>query len=435
MSQMPSETVTRCELDPSLKQKWEDTLSLFMWSAPGFRHLLYKLLNNNDGGNVAVFTKDVPVAATDNLNVMINPDTFFNLNLKERVFVLAHEVIHCVYNDPETLNRAMRAEELRYHDGTKLPFDNDTFQIAMDLRINDALINSKIGDMPTGKFKGVHDTSIAKANDGVYDIYRKIYDPQKGGGKGKGQGQGQGQSGFDVVLPPGSSTGQSPQQVPPRNAQQWATEMAVAQSLESMKARGNVSADLQRMFDMYLKPQVPWTDHIQGFFARKLGSGSYSWRKPDRRLIVRDIYTPGRSGFGVNWIAVWGDTSGSISLKELNAYFAELGGLIEDLRPRRVTVFWCDSEIKQVDDLEDFTDLEGVRARGVKGGGGTDCRPVFKAIDKMSYDAPDAFVGLTDGMATFPKDEPRYPCVWACTANHAIPFGEVVRIKGEAQSD
>lgn len=419
--------MNQIELTPHQSAMWRDTLMLMEWTCPGYRHLIYKLLSNNDGAYVAFMTRDVPVAATDGKNIMINPDTFLTLGLKERVFVLAHEVTHCAYSDPELLQRIVKSNEIRYPDGVVLPFDNATLQKAADYRINAMLINSRIGTMPTGKFEGFYDPKISNGQDSVLDVYRNIYDPGKGGGQSNQPGNSPG--GFDQILQPGTSTGQDPDSAAAqKNPQQWAKEMAVAQQIEKMHTQGRVSADLQRMFDMYLKPQVPWTDHIEGFFARRLGSGGYAWRKPDRRLIVRDIYAPGRSGHGVGWLCVWGDTSGSITQEELNTYFAELASLIEDTQPQRVTIFWCDSQIKHTDDVTDVSELEDVRARGVGGGGGTSCVPVFEAINQMSYEPPDAFIGLTDGYAEFPDTHPTYPAVWACTTDAKIPFGEVVRI-------
>lgn len=426
------------ELSPQDTSRWEDTKSLFQWTCPGFRHLFYTLLSNNNGKHIALFTDDpqVPIAATDGKNIMINPATFFKFPLKQRVFVLAHEIMHCVYLDAATGKRARRAGELRYPDGATLAFNEDLWQRSMDYRINDALVNSHIGEMPErdGKKLGCYDPKIGTSKDSVYDIYRKLWEDGEGQGNAPGQGPIGMQPGFDTVLGPGESTGDHQDSAAAQqDPQAWATGMAVAQQLESMKSQGKISADLQRMFDAWLKPQVPWTEHIRGFFNRRLGSGGYDWRRPDRRLIIQDIYAPSRSGHGVNWVAVWGDTSGSISKAELNKYFAELAGLIEDLRPRKVTVFWCDSRIKFTDEITDPSDLVGIHARGVGGGGGTSCVPVFDAIEEMGYEPPDAFVGLTDGLAHFPMEAPQYPCVWACTTDTAIPFGEVVRIKpGEA---
>src|SRR6185369_16850225 len=82
-------TVTPAELEaeslkltPQQVSAWQDTMSLMAWTAPGFRHLFYKLLSNNKGTYGAVPTRHVPVAATDARNIMINPDTFFAYSLK-----------------------------------------------------------------------------------------------------------------------------------------------------------------------------------------------------------------------------------------------------------------------------------------------------------------------------------------------------------------
>lgn len=420
--------ITRVELDATQKAKWGDTLTYVTWACPGFIHIFRKLCCTAGDTTVAIFTRDVPVAATDGANIMLNPDTFFKLSLKERLFCIVHEIVHNVYDDINTRKRLIKSGELRYADGTVLPYDESTFQRSMDFRINDMLIESRIGDMPKdivvdGKeYKLCHDKKIGVAADSVFDIYRKHYDPDNSGG-----------GGFDQVLSPGASAppgGSAPQ----RDPTQWQQVMQQAQKMEADHHRGTVSADLQRMFDLFAKPQVPWTEHIRGFFARRLGSGGTDWRRGDRRFIVRDIFVPARSGFGVNHICVWGDTSGSIGVNELNTYFAELAGLVEELNPRKITVYWCDSLIKNVDEVTDSSDLATIKARGVGGGGGTSSIPVFEAIaNSNEHEPPDAFVGLTDGEAAFPDMAPSYPCVWAVTTNAEIPFGEVVRIKADVK--
>lgn len=427
----------RVELTPEQRAHWRQTEALFGFSCPGFIHLFRKLLVNQErdpSDPIALFTDRVPMAATDGSNIMLNPGPFFKLAPAKRTFVLAHEVVHCVFNDPAMVRMHSQRGEIHYPDGLTLPYINDLYQWAMDYRINDMLVKTKVGELLTAAdgYAVLRDEKIGTMDDSAVDIYRKLFKKHVKQGKAEAGGNG-GQQGFDQVMSPGTSQGKHPEDgTLKRDEGQWKQELITAQTLERAKRLGNISGSLQRFFDGFLKPQVPWTDHIEGFFARRLGSGGYNWRRADRRLIVRDIYAPGRSGFGVNWVCVWGDTSGSIGQAELNTYFSELASLIEQLRPRRVTVFWADSEIKYTDDIYDAEDLEGVRARGVGGGGGTSCVPVFKAIEQMStYDVPDAFVGLTDGYAAFPSYSPSYPCVWAVTSDTAIPFGEVVRIKVE----
>lgn len=422
------EAILPCAMTPQQKQAWGDTMSLMAWTAPGFRHLFYKLLANNDGEYAAVPTKSIPVAATDAKNILINPDRFFEMQLKERVFVIAHEVVHNVYGDVELLHRCFKAGKVPMHDGTELPFREDLMQKAMDYRINALLVDSRIGSMPKNRDingetqAGLYDTKIAGANDSVYDVYRKLYEDDPDGDK-----QGKGPKGFDVVLSPGKSTGQNPNSHQ-RNQQQWAVQVGIAQTLEAMNAKGKLPAGLQRMFQDILEPEIPWTDHIQAILARRVGSGSYNWRRPDRRGLMNDICLPSRSGHGAGWIVVWGDTSGSIGEKQLNSYMAELSGIIEDVRPKRLTVIWCDAAIHRIDEMEEPSDLANCKSQGVGGGGGTSCMPVFEWIAE-GQEVPDMFIGLTDGYVDFPPVQPVFPVIWATVAPTKYPWGDVVEIK------
>lgn len=410
------------KLDAKQKNKWGDTMSLMSWTAPGFRHLFMKLLTNNDGGHYAVFTDQVPTAATDGKNILANPDFMFKLGLQERVFVLCHEVIHNMYGDVDLLHRCMTTRTVPMHDGTTMPFNEKVMQHSMDFRINALLADSRIGKLPEG---GLLDPEMAGPNDSVLDVYKKRYEQEEQNGTLNDPGTG----GFDLVMSPGTSTGQTPQQAQ-QNPQQWAVEAAVAKTLEQMKAQGNMAGALQRLFKEILEPEIPWQDHIRTVIARKSGSNTYNWRKPDRRFIVRDLYMPGRSGFGAGWVCCWGDTSGSISVNDLERYIGELSGIIEDVKPRRLTVLWCDTTVHGVSELEDAGDLVGLQREGVpgKGGGGTSVIPVLDWIQENGYEAPDMFIGFTDLYVTLPDVAPTYPCIWACTTDQGAAFGEIVRI-------
>lgn len=405
------------QLTPEQLKKWRDTMSAMAWTCPGFRHLFYKLLVNNSGTYGAMPTRSVPIAATDGRNILINPDTFFNYTLPERVFIMGHEVIHNVYNDVEFLKNCTSSGQVPQSDGTVIPFRNSTMQKAMDFRINALLKESRIGHLPANVF---YDTSIATGSDSVVDVYKRVWDDEEDNNGAKTGGKA-----IDYVLGPGSSSPASP-----RSNGQWGVEMAAAKVLENMKRKGNMPGGLMRMFEDFLNPVVPWTEHIRGIFNRKVGSGSYDWKKPDRRFIVRDIHMPSKSGNGAGWVVCWGDTSGSIGQDEMQRYLAELSGIIEDCRPQRITVIWCDAEIKQIDEIEDAGDLERIRHSGAPGGGGTSVHPVFDWISE-SLDTPEIFIGFTDGYVAFPDTPPPYPCIWAMTTQVDAPFGENVRINPE----
>lgn len=411
------DALKRIELTPEQERKWEDTSSMMAWTAPGFRHIWYKLLNNSGGKYTAIPTAGVPIAATDARNIMINPDTFFQWGISERTFIMAHEIVHNVFGDVEFLHRCIRAGTVPMMDGTTKPFHNPTMQKAMDLRINALLVKSRIGRMPMKDGKPVgHLDPDMDGTESVLDVYKKVYEDEfPDGDHGDDQGSGN-PGGFDELLKP------DPTQ--PRNQQQWQVEISAAQTLENMKAQGRMAAGLARMFKQLLEPEVDWKEHIRTLINRMQGTGGYNWQEPDEWWTPHDFFSPKSSGHGAGWIVVWGDTSGSMGDKEIAAYIAELGGILEDVNPARLTVLWCDAEISHIDELDEASDLASLEP---KGGGGTSVQPIFDWIND-NHEKPDLFIGFTDGYVGFPEN-PSWPVIWASTTKDVeYPYGEVVRL-------
>lgn len=417
--------ITACEITNQQARLWTETRAAFLWNCPAFSHVLYTMMNPTGSEYLATFSKDVPVAATDGTSVIINPDTFFKLPLAERVFILAHEVMHGIWDHCGLGKRLRKAGEVRYPDGTKLPYQHTTMNKATDYIINDALIEARVGSFPT---MGLHDPSIANGNDGALDAYRKVFDDEekKGKGGGEGDGEGEGKGGFDQHLEPDDNNGNGNSQ---RNETEW--KQAVAAGLAAAKAQGKMPASLERMLGEVLEPEVDWTDKIDAFFARKVGTGGYDWRRPDRRLITRDdpVYAPGRSGHAAGTVIVAVDTSGSIAADPgiIDRFFAEVGGILEDVRPKRLMVIWCDAQVHRVDEVEDAQDLRALRMKPVPGWGGTSFVPVFEYIAKEDL-VPDALIYLTDGDGSFPDKAPSYPVLWGDISKSAdkYPWGDVV---------
>lgn len=406
------------KLTPQQEQKWEETRVAVQWHQPAFTHIWYQLLSDNGH---ALFTKDAsicPIAATDGKNLILNPDTFFTFPINQRVFIVVHEILHCIYNHPGQMYHFQKRGEVGYSDGKSIEYDGQLYNKAADYVINDLIQDSKIGELPKkdGANIVLWDKRIATGKDSVIDIYAKLHKKQPPNG-----------GGFDVLLPPGAGQGKDPNQASSeRNETQWATEIAAAAN--AARAQGKLPAALEHAFNEILNPKVDWRDKIQGLFARKVGSGSYNWRKPDRQLIVRDIYAPGRSGFGAGCVVVAVDTSGSIGETELDMFFAEMAGILEDVKPKRLVVMWCDAKVHRVDEAEEPGDLNVIRAKGAPGRGGTSFVPVFEEIKSMGLE-PDALVYLTDGLGTFPEHAPNYPTIWGNIHDGSqYPFGDVVDV-------
>jgi predicted metal-dependent peptidase len=434
-----------CALTPTQNKLWEETRVDLLWHCPAFTHILYNMLDTANQKTVALFTRDVPIAATDGSALMLNPDKFFEYNLKERTFIVAHEILHCILNHCVMMHGFRTRGKVAYPDGKEIPYIHELMNIAMDLVINDVLVQSK-DNQGKAIFQynkdWLHDPSKVTQADSSLDAYRKVYEEAKKNGKIKqlqlgkisgGQAAGQSGQGFDQHLNPGTSQGKDPHSASQeRNEGQWQT--AIAAAAAAAKAMGSLPAGLERLIKDILNPQVDWREHIKALFARKVGAGSFDWRKADRRLITRDIYAPARSGFGAGDIVVAVDTSGSIGEREVSMFFAEMGGILEDLKPQRLFVLWCDAKIHRVDETSETSDLYDLRAKGAPGGGGTSFVPVFDWMDESGL-RPDAVVYLTDGYGTFPPEAPAYPVIWGSITPEGgvnYPWGDVVLVPKQA---
>lgn len=430
-------------LNPLQQKKWDETLAGVTWVMPAATHLLYSMLVPKGRTIAALFTNELPaVAATDGFQLILNIDKFFEYPLLKRVFIVGHEVMHNVF-DHCGVGARLRKQGVVTWEGKTLRYDPMIANIVQDLIINDGLIESRIGEYDKA---WLHDPKVATHRDSWIEVYFKLYKEQKGGGKGQdkdGEGQGDGppvpgKGQFDMHLDPGTggNNGQEEQPVgggdgQQRSEQEW--QQAVAAAAAVAKAQGKLPAAMELMFGQCLEPVVNWKDHVRSLIMRVPGSGGYDFRKPDRRLIVRDIVAPGRSGFGAGCIVLGLDSSGSIYADPtlIDRWLGELTGIMSDLNPQEVHVVWCDAQVARVDIVEDMTDIDTIRQKGAKGGGGTSFVPVFNYIEEHDL-KPDALIYLTDGMGEFPREAPRYAVIWGnITKGYQYPFGEVVDIPVE----
>lgn len=415
-------------LTPAQEKAWADTRAALLWHAPAFSHVFYTLLQNSSSKYGAIFVTgmpEIPIAGTDGGNLIFNADKdgFFQFNLNQRVFIVVHEIFHCILNHPGLGHHFHQRGKVAYPDGKELPYNHTTMNIAEDYVINAMIVESKIGQMPTdktGKQMGCLDTNIATFKDSALDTYRKIFkNPPKN------------PPSFDVKLAPGTTTGQSATQaVNNRNQAHWDTELRSAYN--AARSMNKLPDCLKHVFEELMEPKVDWSEHIRSLFSRAIGGGQFDWQKPDRRLITRGIYAPGRTGFGAGLVVVGVDTSGSINAKTVDCFLAEISGILEDVNPEKIAIIWCDDLVRRVDEVEDTDDLNVVRHKGGAGRGGTDFRPVFERIGEEGWQ-PDALVYLTDGQGPFPDEAPPFPVIWGSIYKDSrYPFGDVVDVPVQA---
>lgn len=458
---------TKLKLSPPHQKLWDETRTATLWSVPSFSDIWYSMMIDRDGQS-AWFTDDpmVEYAATDDKILYLNPNSFFEWNLQERVFVIVHEISHAMFNHCGLGYMIQKTGHIRYSDGVELPVNQDLLNCAMDYIINDMLITAKIGARPTvtpamvatyaktpkplklGEPAGLHDPKLITGDMNVLDAYRILF--QKIGGKigkdGKGvpppgskiidgdgfeldTGKG-GRGRFDSHLDPGKGRGKSPSEAQSeRNEQAW--DNAIAAAMASGKLKGNLPANLERLFLGKMQPQASWETVYGLAVTRRLGNSAYSWELLDPQLMQRGIGSPGRTAFGCGLVIVAIDSSGSTYQSTVDVFLVETRALLETIRPKRIILIQCDAEVKEYIELEpNGYDEMYVK---IKGGGGTDFVPVFDRVNE-EMEQPDVLIYLTDMEGSFPSTAPDYPVVWgSVTPESTAPFGEVVFIPQQHQ--
>lgn len=341
--------------------------------------------------------------ATDMRYIYYNPEQVGHWSLAEVTGVVAHEVWHCVFGHA--------GEEGKRRMGER---NGAVWEAACEYRVNYMVLKhtdlgkGTIAPQLPGKpyFNEKYDEKWTTEE--IYaDLMKNtiqikcvvVDDHSKWGAAGGGSKK-------------GSDEGLS---------EKW--KMWVAKAAQSAKTKGDLPLGIERAVQDILDPQLPWQT-IMSEFAVSFAMDDYSWDVPDKRYLHRKLVLPSLHSTKV----VFGfamDTSGSMSEEDLSEGLAEFRGALRALPSYEVHIFACDAALHhyQVCGPYDEPDIKGL----VRGGGGTDFRPVFKKIEDDDIHL-DALIYFTDAMGDFPDKQPDYPVLWVVKGKHEVPWGRVIRM-------
>lgn len=328
-------------------------------------------------------------------NIYLGPKFVESLNVQQLIFGLAHECMHYMLLHPT--RRGARK---------MMPWN-----IACDATINDMLREANVGeDIPkTVNVPGARNMSAEQ-------LYQEN-EEKGGGGDGHGEPGGLGQ---DL-----REEGMSDAEIRELEAQAQA-DMVQARNIAKMA--GKMPGNIDRLVDEILYVPTPWYQILERFMTSMVNDGQ-SWSRPNRKHIPQNIYLPGKHkqpGMGTVVVAV--DTSGSIGGPELAEFQGHFNAILEQCRPEKVVVVYCDAAVGSHEEFEE--DDMPAHFTKVTGGGGTDFAPVFEWVEENGIE-PEVVVYLTDGLGPCRTDTPGYPVVWLTTGATEFPFGEVVEFKNK----
>lgn len=329
-----------------------------------------------------------PTAGTDGKHFYYNQEFFAKCDKKEIEFVVAHEVMHCVYD----------------HMGRRGSRDPRLWNCAGDYVINYELNEQRMGKFPSF-IQVLHDTKYRGM--GSEQVYELLKEDQK---KGKGNGADGEANSFDMHMDPDANkngkdgdgktdpTGKlGPVPMTDEEREEMKDELAQA-VMEAAKVAGagNCPGGVARMINELTDPVMDWREilhcEIQSCFK-----SDFTFTRPNRKS--SGIYIlPGMDPDHKLDVDIAIDTSGSMGEQMLKDILSEVKGIMEQFADFTLRVWCFDTSVHNpkvftpdtIDEIEEYE---------LKGFGGTmfECNWEFMKEEEIE---PHRLIVMTDG----------YPC-------------------------
>lgn len=328
-----------------------------------------------------------PTAWTDGEQIGYNPKFMLGLPFTQALAVICHEILHIAFL--HHVRQGLR--------------ETEKWNRACDFSINLILKDNKY-DLPESalldeKYRGM-------SAEQIYDVLPDIPENVLGNGSGP------------CLLGEVRSKSFTSQ----KDKDNYLSELKgqLTEALQTAKLQGNIPLGLDRLTDLLDLATVSWREVLASFLLDRIRS-DYSFRRPNKKFIQRGFCLPGIQTLERGKFILAVDTSGSISVKELQEFGNEILSILT-MSSDSLLVLYFDSAVAGTQEIElSFPDdLKAV------GGGGTDFAPVIDYIQKHELET-EVLIYFTDGCCNSFAPEPDYPVLWA-TKNMEFnpPYGEVV---------
>lgn len=353
-----------------------------------------------------------PTAATDGRNFYYNADFVNKLDQDEIVFLVGHELGHCIFE------HFLRVDKR----------DKKLWNMAGDYVINLMLERERIGRVITtvpilldNKYRGFATEEVyedlvkngAKEKD-TLDVHLEI------GGSGEDDEEGNGKGNSDK-----DGKGKKPT-ISAEDAKAISDDIRQAVLQAASASAGNLPSEVKRIIKNLTESKMDWRQHIRSSIESSIKS-DFSWMRPNRKGWHMSAILPGMTPGQEIEVAIGIDTSGSISQKTLEDFLGEVNGIMEQFEQYTIRIWQFDTRVYG---YEKFTHDDGkdIRQYEIRGGGGTDFMTNWEYMKNNGIE-PKQFIMFTDMMPWNSWGDPNY-CdtlfVAHSTKTIQAPFGTTV---------
>ena len=334
------------------------------------------LLRHPFFGNMATRLKVIDAsdwcktAATDGRHLFYSREFFEKLTTKQVEFVVAHEILHNVFD----------------HMGRREGRDAKIFNIAADYCVNGQLVRDRIGEQPP-EIKIFHDP--VHYGKGAEQIYDEIYDQMD-----DEQLQALGEL-LDEHIDWEKEGGEGRPKYSKEELKQIRDEIREA-TMQAANAAGagNVPASVARMIKELTEPKMNWRELLRQQIQSTIRN-DYSFSRPSRKGWHTGAVLPGMKFNETIDIAVSLDMSGSITDEMGKDFISELKGIMDEYKEYNIKLWCFDTKVYNEQDFDAFSG-EDIYDYEIMGGGGTDFMCNWEYMKDHDIN-PKKFIMFTDG--------------------------------------
>ncbi len=341
-------------------------------------------------------------AATDGRAIYFNREFFNKMTIKQIEFVIAHEIMHNVFDH-------MTRREGR---------DPKIFNIACDYAVNGQLVRDKIGDHNVPDIKIFHDQKhYGKSAEQIYDEIFDEMDEQELNALGQLLDEHVDWGDMDQN---GNRPSYSKEEL-----KQIRDEMrdAVMQAAQAAGA-GNVPASIARMIKELTEPKMNWRDILRQQIQSTIRD-DYTFMRPNRKGWHMNAVLPGTNFKETIDICVAIDMSGSIGDEQAKDFLTEIKGIMQEYQDFKIKVWCFDTKVYNEQDFDGYS-MDEFDSYEVMGGGGTEFDANWNYMKENDIQ-PKKFIMFTDGYPWGSWGDENYcDTVFIIHGNNTIvpPFGE-----------
>ena len=326
-----------------------------------------------------------PTAATDGKHLFYNTQFFNALSNKEIEFVIAHEILHCVFD------HIIRREDR----------DPIIYNIACDYIVNNTLVRDKIGEpvkmiqiFQDWKYDGwtseeVYDEIHKKAEENgkkfleqLGELLDEHVDWEKApkgqkGSKGKGNGKGQRPTYTKEEL--GKIRDEIKENM-----------ISAAQAAGA----GNIPGEIERMIKDLTEPKMNWREILRQQIQATIRN-DYTFSRPSRKGWHTGVVLPGMNFDQQIDCAIGLDMSGSIGDDQARVFLSEVKGICDEFKEYNIKIWCFDTKVYNEQDYSS-SDGEDISTYKPMGGGGTEFECNWEYMKDQDI-TPKKFIMFTDG--------------------------------------